>query len=147
MAVAAVAGAVVAGRNDVRADQVEDGREYVRTSANRVIAVPAITPDAGHLNGGLIEHHMVRLISVGSGIVSRHRNVDRGIDRYRSMHHCSEEVAIATIAGAVVTGGDHARADRPERADVSAQCGIPIAAITTNSRDLGRGLIKIRNVR
>ena len=55
--------------------------------------------------------------------------------------------AIATIAGAVVTGGDRARADRPERADASAQCGIPIAAITANSRDLGCGLIKVGDVR
>ena len=69
------------------------------------------------------------------------------MDRDGSVNHCSEEVAIATIAGAVVTGIDRAMADRPERADASAHCGIPIATITANSRDLGRGLIKIRGVR
>src|SRR5206468_632319 len=53
----------------------------------------------------------------------------------------------ATIAGAVVTGGDRARVDRPERADACAQCGIPISTITAHARDLGRGLVKIRNVR
>src|SRR5437899_6082522 len=62
------------------------------------------------------------------------------------MHHCSGEGTITTIAGAVVTGTDRTRADRPERADASAHCGIPIAAITANSRDLGRGRIKIRGV-
>ncbi len=66
MAVAAVAGAVVAGRDDVRADQIEEGRENVRASAGRGIAVPAITADAGHLNSGLIEHHIVCLIGVGT---------------------------------------------------------------------------------
>ena len=61
--------------------------------------------------------HIVGLMGVGARIVSRHRNVDRGIDRDRSMHHRSEEGAIATIAGAVATGVDRARADRPECAD------------------------------
>jgi hypothetical protein len=113
-------------------------------SANRGIAVPAVTPDAGHLKRGLIEHHTVRLIGVGTGIVSRHRNVDRGIDRDRSMHHCSEEGAIATIAGAVVTAGDRVRAEDPNAPTLPPNAALPIAAITAHSRDLGRGLIKIR---
>src|SRR3981189_1141897 len=62
------------------------------------------------------------------------------------MHQCSEELAIATIAGAVVSGGDHVGTDRSEDADASAHRGIPIAAITANSRDLARGLIKIPDV-
>src|SRR3981189_4000553 len=62
------------------------------------------------------------------------------------MHQRSEELAIATMAGAVVSGGDHVGADRSEDADASAHRGIPIAAITANSRDLARGLIKIPDV-
>jgi hypothetical protein len=62
------------------------------------------------------------------------------------MHHCSDEGAIAAIAGAVAAGTDRARYDRPERAETAARCGIPIAAITASPRDLVRGLIKMRDV-
>ena len=63
------------------------------------------------------------------------------------MHQCSEELAIATIAGAVVSGGDHVGADRSEDADASAHRGIPIAAITASPGYLGRCLIKKPDVR
>ena len=120
MAVSAVAGAVVAGRDDVRADQIEEGRENVRASASRGVAVPATTADAGHLNSGLIEHHIVCLISVSSGIVSRHRNVDRIVKRKGRVNEAPISVSVAAVAGAVLTGTDRPRGARPERADVSA---------------------------
>src|SRR5207249_1433444 len=94
-------------------------------SANRGIAVPTITPDAGHLKRGLIEHHIVRLIGVGTGIVSRHRNVDRGIDYDRSMQNCSEEVAIAAIAGAVISRVGREEWPRIRRKPPRAWCIVP----------------------
>ena len=66
----------------------------------------------------------VRLMGVGSRIGAGHRDVDRAIDRDGRMHHRSGKIAIAAIAGAVVTGTDHAvddyAGDGPERANVSA---------------------------
>ena len=64
-------------------------------------------------------------MGVGSRIGAGHRNVDRAIDRDRRMHHRSGKVAIAAIAGAIVTGTGHAvdagyARDGSERADVSA---------------------------
>ena len=109
MAVAAVAGAVVAGRDDVGADQIEKGGENVRASARRGIAVPAVAADAGHLNGGLIEHNIICLISVSAGIVSRHRDVDGIVERKGRVNDAPISGSVATVAGAVLTRTDRAR--------------------------------------
>jgi hypothetical protein len=111
MAVAAVAGAVVAGRDDVRADQVEERRENVRASASRGVAVPATAADAGHLNSGLIEHHIVCLISVGTGIVSRHRDVDRIVKRKRRVNDAPVKVSVSAVAGMVIPACDRTGAN------------------------------------
>jgi len=118
-----------------------------QVSAGRRIAVPAIAANAGNLDGTLMKLNYVRLLGVGEAVGARYRGVNRVVYRDRRMHQCSEELAIATIASAVVTGGDHVGADRSERRDASAQCGVPIAAIAANSSDLGRGLIKIPDIR
>ena len=95
----------------VGADQVEDGREHVRASAGRGIAVPAVAADAGHLMRGLIDHHVVGLLGVGTGIVSGHRDVDRIVKREGRVNEAAIGVSVATVAGAVVTGTGRARED------------------------------------
>ena len=79
MAVAADACTVVACRYDVRTDQSLNERGQPRVTADRDIAVAATPADAGHLKGGLIEFHIVRLVSLGVRIVSRHGDIDRVI--------------------------------------------------------------------
>ena len=162
VSVSAVAGGVIPGRDPVGANPTVVGRvaspedrvarcaspaKDRHASANRRIAVAAMTAPTASLGRALKELHCIRLMSVSVAMKARHRNIDRIKDRDRSMHQGPCEVAIATITGAVASSRDHPGADRSERADASAQCGIPIAAITANSRDLGRGLIKIPNVR
>src|SRR5262245_1850812 len=63
------------------------------------------------------------------------------------MHHCSLEVAVATNPCAVVScrNGDGATRSG-SAADASANRGVVVAAVTANSGDLGRGLIKDRDV-
>src|ERR1700681_899537 len=102
---------------------------------------------AGRLGRSLKELRGIRLMSVSGAMKARRCNVDGIEDRDGSMHQGPREVAIATIAGAVVSGRDHVGADRSERADASAHCGIPIAAITANPGYLGRRLIKKPDVR
>src|SRR5882672_6717002 len=115
--------------------------------ANHRIAVPAITAPAGTLAGTLMELSRVRLMGVSGAVKARHRNVDRIKYRDRNMHHGPREVAIATIAGAVISSRDHVGAERSEPAGASAHCGIRIAAITAGSGYLGRRLIKEPDVR
>src|SRR5262245_52888872 len=68
-AVAAVAGAVVAGVDQAGARAGGD------SSAQSGVSVTAMTTDAGHLNSALINVHIVRLVGVGTGIRSRHGDV------------------------------------------------------------------------
>ena len=88
-------------------------------SARCSIPIAAITANSRDLRRGLIKMHDIRLMGFGGRIGAGYRDVDRAIDRDRCMHHRSGKVAIAAIAGAVVTGTEHAM-DGPERADVSA---------------------------
>jgi hypothetical protein len=64
----------------------------------------AVAPDAGHLNGALIDIHIVHLVSVGTGIVSRHRDVDRIVQDERCVRDASMKEAVAAIAGLVAPG-------------------------------------------
>jgi hypothetical protein len=142
MPVTAGAGAVAAGRNDVGADQTQEGGGETGISANRSIAVPAITAITRKLAGTLMEFNRVRLMGISGAMKARHCDVDRIEHRHRSMHQRSGEVAIATIPGTVVSGRDHVGAERSEPADASADCGIRIAAIPANPGYLGRRLIE-----
>ena len=106
MPVTAGAGAVAAGRNDVRADQAQQGGGETGISANRSVAASAVAADTGHLKSGLIEHHIVCLISVGAGIVSRHRNVDRIVKRKGRVNEASIKVSISAVAGVIIPASD-----------------------------------------
>src|SRR3977135_1289151 len=99
MPVTTGAGAVAAGRNDVRADEAQQGGGETGISANRSIAASAVAADTGHLKSGLIEFHIVPLIGVGAGIVSRHRDVDRVVQREGRVNEAAIKVSIAAAAG------------------------------------------------
>src|SRR5712691_11282209 len=153
VSIAAVAGVVIPGRDCTGADPAVVGSDDGvgrrasapkdrRVSANRRIAIPAITAPARKLAGTLMEFNRVRLMSISGAMKARHCDVDWIEYRHRSMHQGSREVAIATIPGTVVSGRDHVGAERSEPADASAHCGIRIAAITANPGDLGRRLIE-----
>src|ERR1700730_10054498 len=107
MAVAAGTSAVATGRNDVRADQAQDRGEGAGVSANRSIAASAVPANAGHLKSGLIEPHIVRLIRVGGGIVSRDRDVDRVVQPEGRVNEAAIEVSVAAVAGVVFSADDH----------------------------------------
>src|SRR6266704_6887134 len=149
MPVTAGAGAVAAGRNDVGADQAQQGGGETGISANRSVAASAVAADTGHLKSGLIELHIVRLIGVGAGIVSRHRDVDRVVQREGGVNEAAIKVSIAAVAGVVIpardcTGADPAvigpvagsddgvgrRASPPKDRRVAANRRIAIPAIT-----------------
>jgi hypothetical protein len=116
-------------------------------AANRCIAVAAMTAPAGSLERALRKLHCIQLMSVSCAMEARHGNVDRVVDRDRSMHECSVEMAISTIAGTVVTGRDHVGADRTERANASANCDIAASAVTASPGYLFRSLIKNPDIR
>src|SRR5882724_7026751 len=111
MPVTSGAGAVAAGRNDVRADQAQQGGGETGVPANRSVAASAVTADTGHLKCGLIELHIVRLIGVGTGIVSRHRDVDRVVQREGRVNEAAIKVSIAAVAGVVIPARDCTGAD------------------------------------
>src|SRR4051794_3452825 len=100
MAAATVAGTVVA-----RCDRVggtSQAGQYV--SARCGVAVAAVTADAGHLKGGLIQMHVVYLVGVSAGIISRHRDVDRAIHRERCLDEASISKAVSAVAGVAAAG-------------------------------------------
>ena len=107
MPVTAGAGAVAAGRNDVRADQAQQGGGETGISANRSVAASAVAADTGHLKSGLIELHIVLRIGLGTGIVSRHRDVDRVVQREGRVNEAAIKVSIAAVAGVVIPARDH----------------------------------------
>src|SRR5882672_7981008 len=111
MPVTAGAGAIAASRNDVGADQAQEGGGETGISANRSIAASAVAADTGHLKCGLIELHIVRLIGVGTGIVSRHRDVDRVVQREGRVNEAAIKVSIAAVAGVVIPARDRTGAD------------------------------------
>jgi len=76
-------------------------------SANRGIAVAAVAADAGHLKGGLIECHIVCLIGMGTGIVSRHGNIDRIIHCEGRVNDAAIKVSISAVAGVISSACDH----------------------------------------
>src|SRR5260221_14741178 len=73
---------------------------------NGRIALPAIAADAGHLKSGLIEYHIVCLIGMGTGIVSRHGNIDRTIHCERCVNDAAIKVSISAVASMVSTACD-----------------------------------------
>src|SRR4029077_13795796 len=103
MPAAAVAGAVVAGIDRDGAEP-EAGGKNVDAPTQCDVAVTAVAPDAGHLNGTLIDIHIVHLVSVGTGIVSRHHDVDRIVQDERCVRDASMKEAVAAIAGLVASG-------------------------------------------
>src|SRR5262245_53107725 len=105
ISVAAVPGAVVTCVDQAGAGSRSDGD----IPAQRGVSVPAITPDAGHLNGALIDIRIVRLISVGTGIGSRNRNVDRVIHYERCVNNGSVKQPVSAVAGLVTPCPDRTR--------------------------------------
>src|SRR6202158_704108 len=155
MAVAAGASAVATCRNDVRADQAQDGGEGTGVSANRSIAVSAVTPDTGHLKSGLIERHIVGLIGMGIGIVSRHGNIDRIIQRERCVNDAAIKVSGSAVASVVSTACDQIGVNpvvagpklRPGEGHASANRSIAVSAVTPDAGHLKSGLIERHTVR
>ena len=94
----------------------------------------------------------VRLVRIGGRIGAGHGDVDRGIDHDGRMHHRSGKSAVAAVTGAVVAATEPAMGEPEgtrygrEGADVSARCGIAVATVAANARDLGRGLIEVDDV-
>src|SRR5260370_28292755 len=70
MPVTAGAGAVAAGRNDVRADQAQEGGGETGISPNRSIAASAVAAPTGQLESGLIELRLFRLVAIGTAMIS-----------------------------------------------------------------------------
>ena len=98
MAVAAVAGAVGAGRDCGQ-------RSKVDIASRGDVAAATVAAHAGDLNSGLVDVHVVHLISQGNRTVSgRHRNVDRRIDHHGGMNDASIKIAIAAVAGQIAAG-------------------------------------------
>ena len=103
MPAAAVAGAVVTGIDRIGAEPEARGKQiYVPTECD--VAVTAVAPDAGHLNGALIDIHIVHLVGVGTGIVSCHHDFDRIVQDERCVRDASMKEAVAAIAGLVAPG-------------------------------------------
>lgn len=118
-----------------------------RVSANRRVAVPAAAAAAAKLERRLIELRRVRLMGVSAAMRPCHRDVDRIKYRNGSMHHGSLEGAVATGTCAVVTCRDGAGPARSEgAAGASADGRVVVAAIASDSRDLGCRLIESRDV-
>ena len=119
-------------------------------SANRGIAVPAITADAGHLKSGLIEYHIVCLIRMGIGIISRHGNIDRIIQCERCVNDSAIEVSVSAVAGVVSTACDHIGVNpvvagpmlRPGDGYASTSRRIAASAVTSDTGHLKSGLIE-----
>jgi hypothetical protein len=150
MAVAAGGSAVATCRNDVRADQAQDGGVETGVSANRGIAVAAIAADASHLKSGLIEYHIVCLIGMGTGIVSRHGNIDRIIQCERCVNDAAIKVSISAVAGVISTACDHIGVNPavagpilgPGDRDASTNCRIAASAVTSDTGHLKSRLIE-----
>src|SRR5262245_36888278 len=103
------------------------------TSAKSDVAIPAIAASTGDLNRALIDFDVVRLLSIGRGIVAGYSNVDRVIDDDRSVEHRAVETACAAVSGAAAVP--------------SAKRDVAIPAIAANSGDLSRALIDFNVVR
>src|SRR5262252_4162457 len=165
ISVSAIAGMVVSGRDGIGADQAMAGgiaRAVACTSGgmagaavpidrcistDRRIAATAASAHPGDLHRTLMELSRVRLMSGGGAARARGRDVDGIKDRDGRMNHRSHEMAIATVAGAVVTARDHVGAGISEQADASAERGIGIAAVTADSGTLARRLIENSDIR
>src|SRR5262249_27131802 len=109
------------------------------------VAVTAVTTDAGHLNGALIDIGIVRLISVAAGIGSRHRDADRVIQHERCVNEASMRETVAAIAGLVTPARNQTRLAtiKSQSGYVSADRCIAVAAITTHACNLCSTLISL----
>ena len=70
----------------------------------------AVAPQARHLKGALIDIHIVQLVSVGTGITSRYRDVDRIVQDERRVRDASVKEAVAAVPGVVASARDFTRA-------------------------------------
>src|SRR5882672_771055 len=110
MATPAVAGAVAAGSDDVGTDQSEV-EQSTRVATQCRIAIAALTTQTCQLKGRLIEIHIISLVGGGTGIGSRHRDIDRVIQRERLMDKAPGKGTVAAVSGAVAAGRDDAGTD------------------------------------
>jgi hypothetical protein len=119
------------------------------------VAIAAVPPDTGHLKGGLIEIHGVRLVGMGAGVGSRYRDVDRLIERERHMGDAPEEGSVPAIAGVVAAGRDYVRADptvagalaRPGDGHVPTDRRVAVPAMAADTGDLSGALIEMNRIR
>ena len=79
------------------------------------IAVASVAADPGHLESALIDMDVVHLVRVERGIVAGDRNVDGRENCDGVITDTSEEMAVAAVAGFVVTGIDHIGAEPEAR--------------------------------
>src|SRR5271166_5451825 len=156
--ISAVAGAVGASHDHVGADHTVAGpltnSEGGYVPPYRRVAVSALTPDTGLLNAGLIEIDVVALVSAGCGIGSRHRDIDRVIQRDRLMDEAAGKGSVSAVAGAVAAAHDHVGADRPVARPlaggsgyVPADCRVAVPALSAYAGDLSGALIEVHIVR
>jgi hypothetical protein len=73
-----------AGCDDVRADptllmEPVTNAEHGDVSAKSRVAATSIAANTGDLNGAVIDTDRVGLLRVGTGVGTRHRNIDRAI--------------------------------------------------------------------
>src|SRR5882672_9574097 len=150
-----MAAASIAGTVGPRCDRVgatsQDG-EYV--SARCGVAVTAVSPDAGHLKGRLIQMHVVCLVGMSAGTISRHRDVDWAIHRERCVDEASIRVTVSAIAGLAAAAVYQRRlypavggsGSRPERGHVAAACRIAVSAIAADTGNLDGRLIDLNRI-
>lgn len=80
--------------------------EQRNISPARRIAVSAVPTDARDLHGILIQLEQVRLMGVRRAVWTRESDVDRLVDRDRSVQQRAEEAPVAAIACGVVARVD-----------------------------------------
>ena len=109
--------------------------EHGHVAAACRIAVSAIAADTGYLDSRLIDLDRIGLSRLGRATSSCDGNIYRMVDYNRSVQQRPEEVAVATIAGAIAAGRDHVGAGGIT-ANISPRCGVAIAAVSSNAGDL-----------
>ena len=99
MTIAAISGAIVSSRDHVGADR----SEHADASAHCGIPIAAITAGPRHLVRRLIKKPDVRLMSVGGRVDACLRHIERLESSITAVDQTAGKVAVATIAGAVIS--------------------------------------------
>ena len=110
---------------------------------------------AGNLSGALIEIHIVGLVGVGAGTGSRHRDVDRVINRDQVMDEATGKGPVSAVAGAVAAACDQVGADRTVVGPQANRGGgyvpafrrVAVSALSAYPGDLSGALIEMNSIR